>query len=814
MEGTRPSGTTVTASSSVVDCNAPAGRAVAVDSRETVPKGERAFEGDSDGPGATRAGWCWTEPATRGKLHTVKAQIGYIVELTGTVQGVGFRPFVHRLATELGLAGVVCNRGAQVYCEVEGQRALLDAFVDRLTCDAPPLATVLEVSSREVDPVGHEGFTILPSAARHSGVSSIPSDTAPCEACLAEFRDLSDRRFSYPFTCCADCGPRYTVLRGLPYDRSRTSLADFILCDLCRAEFDDPNDRRFHAQATCCPTCGPQLLGTLADTVARLVAGDIVAVKGVGGFQLVCRADQPDVVQLLRDRKHREEKPFALLVASLGEAERLVHLDTVSKRALTAPEAPIVLVPAKPDLCIAPQVAPGTGLLGVMLPASPLHALLADKVGAPLVCTSGNLSNEPIIIDDGEAAAAFARIADGVLTHDRPIERRADDSVGQVVAGRFQLLRRARGFAPRAVSVPANSQPVLGLGAELKSTTCLAVDDLAEVSVHLGDLENLATLRAFEATISDQLSLAHIEPALVVHDLHPEYLSTKFAMAQDIAPTLAVQHHHAHMVSCLIDNQHLGPAIGVTFDGLGWGTDNTAWGGEFLVGDASGFDRAAHLAPVPMPGGRAAVTAPWRMAVAHLVAAFGELPNVPMFRKHEAQLAPVVSLSRAGASVETSSMGRLFDAVAALCGVADTVSYEGQAAIGLEQLAAGYREDVHGYDWNLDDSSRIATSSLVTAIFEEVGAGADYARVARRFHQSVADLVSDTCVRLRESTGVNVVALSGGVFQNRLLVELVVPRLSANGFTELRHHQVPPNDGGISLGQVAIGRAHLDAIGT
>jgi len=756
----------------------------------------------------------WTHPATPTKLLTMKPEAGYVVELSGTVQGVGFRPFVHRLATEFGLTGVVSNRGAQVYCEVEGHRALLDAFVDRLTSDAPPLATILEVSTREVDPVGHEGFTILPSAAPHSGASSIPSDSAPCEACLAEFRDPNDRRFNYPFTCCTDCGPRYTVLRGLPYDRSRTSLADFILCDLCSAEFDDPNDRRFHAQATSCATCGPKLVGTtVADTVARLVAGGIVAIKGVGGYQLVCRANQPEVVQRIRDRKHREEKPFALLVASLEEAEQLVHLDPVSRRALSAPEAPIVLVPAKPDLCIAPQVAPGTGLLGVMLPASPLHALLADGVGVPLVCTSGNRSNEPIIIDDDEAAAAFTRIADGVLAHERRIERRADDSVGQVVAGRFQLLRRARGFAPRAVSLPASARPVLGVGAELKSTTCLAVDDRAEISVHLGDLENPATLQAFEATISDQLNLAHVEPTLVVHDLHPEYLSTKFALAQDLAPTLAVQHHHAHMVSCLIDNQHLGPAIGVTFDGLGWGTDNTAWGGEFLVGDASGYERAAHLASVPMPGGSAAVTAPWRMAVAHLVAAFGALPDVPMFREHEAQLAPVVSLSKSGASVETSSMGRLFDAVAALCGVANTVSYEGQAAIGLEQLAAGYSEDVDGYHWNLDESPRIATSPLITAIFEEVRAGADHARVARRFHQSVADLVSDTCVRLRESTGVNVVALSGGVFQNRLLVELVVPRLSANGFTELRHRQVPPNDGGISLGQVAIGRAHLDAIG-
>ncbi len=701
-----------------------------------------------------------------------------------------------------------------MYCEVEGPPAVLDKFVARLSGDAPPLATVLEVSCIEVDPTGQEGFLIAPSERNQGAASSIPSDSAPCDACWAEFSDNNDRRFNYPFICCTDCGPRYTVLRGLPYDRSRTSLAGFILCDLCRAEFEDPNDRRFHAQATCCDGCGPTFVGeTVAGAIERLVAGDIVAVKGVGGYQLVCRADQPEVVQLLRDRKHREEKPFALLVATLAAAENLVELDSVGRRALLGPEAPVVLAPAKPEVCVAPQVAPGTGLLGVMLPASPLHAILAEGVGVPLVCTSGNRSNEPIVVDDDAAVAALAPIADSMLSHDRPIERRADDSVGQVVAGRFQLLRRARGFAPRAVSVPSGAQPVLGVGAELKSTTCLAVGDLAEVSVHLGDLGNPATLRAFEEAISDQLGFAHVEPALVVHDLHPEYLSTKFALAQDLAPTLAVQHHHAHMVSCLTDNQHLGPAIGVTFDGLGWGTDNTAWGGEFLIGDASGFERVAYLAPVPMPGGTAAVTAPWRMAVAHLVAAFGDMPDGPIFSEHETQMASVVALSRSGASIATSSMGRLFDAVAALCGVADTVSYEGQAAIGLEQLAAGYGDDISGYEWKVEESSRIRASSLIGAVYEDVVAGTDGARIARRFHQSVADLVTDTCVRLRESTGVNVVALSGGVFQNRLLVELVVPRLTANGFIELRHGQVPPNDGGISLGQVAIGRAHLGAVG-
>ena len=743
----------------------------------------------------------------------MKDRTRFLIEVRGIVQGVGFRPFAHRLANSLGISGEVSNRGGIVSCEIEGERAVLNEFIRRLKSDAPPLAVVRDVTIQEKDVTGESHFSIAASADESPGISTIPPDAATCPACAAESTDPENRRFRYPFTCCTDCGPRYTVVRDLPYDRATTSLAEFALCDECLAEFEDLTDRRFHAQTTCCATCGPELTGSTLDAATeRLRDGDIVAVKGLGGYQLLCRADRPATVQLLRERKHREEKPFALLTATLVGAENLVELDSVGRRALLAPEASIVLAPAKPDVQIAPQVAPGTGLLGVMLPATPLHTLLADGVGVPLVCTSGNRSNEPIIIDDDEAAAAFAGIADSVLGHDRPIERRADDSVGQVVAGRFQLLRRARGFAPRAVSIPAGSQPVLGVGAELKSTTCLAVDDLAEVSVHLGDLENPATLRAFELAISDQLGLAHVEPALVVHDLHPEYLSTKFAMAQDMAPTLAVQHHHAHLVSCLVDNQHTGPAIGVTFDGLGWGTDNTAWGGEFLVGDASGFERPAHLAPVAMPGGSAAITSPWRMAVAHLVSAFGQLPDVPMFREHEAQLAPVVALSSSGASVATSSMGRLFDAIAALCGVAQTVSYEGQAAIGLEQLASQCREDVYGYDWMVDDAALIPTSSLIAAVFADVGQGADPALVARRFHQSVADLVINTCVRLRESTGVNVVALSGGVFQNRLLVELVVPRLIANGFIELRHAQVPPNDGGISLGQVAIGRAHLDAI--
>ena len=472
------------------------------------------------------------------------------------------------------------------------------------------------------------------------------------------------------------------------------------------------------------------------------------------------------------------------------------------------------------------EVAPGTGLLGVMLPSTPLHRLLVDGVGVPLVCTSGNLSEEPIIVDDAKARQRLAPITDAFLGHDRTIERRADDSVGQVVHGRFQLLRRARGFAPRPISMGEQGPRVLGVGAELKSTVCLASGAEAAVSVHLGDLENPATLAAFEHAIADQIALTGIEPELIVHDLHPEYLSTKFAQSQDIAPTLAVQHHHAHLASCLVDNGHPGPAIGVTFDGLGWGTDDTAWGGEVLVGDAAGYVRAAHLRPVALPGGAAALREPWRMALAHLFAAgadsAGELPSLRCFTKDELALNTVFGLCRDGRSPVTSSMGRLFDAVAALCGVgggpdstSGAMNYEGQAAIGLEQLASlGVSGEAGGdlsYPWLIEDGGPqiVDAASVVGAIVEDLCLKHPPAEVAARFHRSVADLVVDLCGRQRAVDGLSVVALSGGVFQNRLLVELVVPQLEAQGFTVLRHAQVPPNDGGISLGQVAIGRAHL-----
>lgn len=733
------------------------------------------------------------------------------VKVSGTVQGVGFRPFVFGLAQSLDLAGSVANTGAHVLCIVEGSQTACDEFVQRLRTDAPALAEIHSISREASAPVGDTAFVITTSSTvDHERSSAVPPDIATCASCQAEAADQTNRRHGYPFICCTECGPRYTVVEDLPYDRSNTSLADFPLCERCQAEYEDPTDRRFHAQATSCADCGPQLTGasttesTMAEGIDALANGAIVAVKGLGGYQLLCRADRNESVQQLRTRKHRETKPFALLVESVAMAHRLVELDAVSLAALESPAAPIVLARAKQSTEVARAVAPGTRLLGLMLPASHLHALFVTGVGAPLVCTSGNRSNEPIVIDDDEAANKFADLADLVISHNRRIERRADDSVGTAVSGEFQVMRRARGYAPRAVTLASSGLTVLGVGAELKNTTCLAVDDRASLSVHLGDLESPQTLRAFEETIADQIAFADAEVALIVHDLHPEYLSTKFAMGQDIAPTLAVQHHHSHLVSCLVENGHEGPAIGVIFDGFGWGEDGTAWGGEFLVGDAKGYERADFLHPVALPGAGKAIREPWRMAVAHCMAAFGEVPPFVRNILNRERIDAVAALCADPATLRTSSIGRLFDAVAALCGLAEEITYEGEAAIALEGLAADCDPTEDGYAWPGTDAS-----GVIRAIVGDLEAGVDRSVVAYQFHRGLVDFVVSVCVQLRDSTGLNAVALSGGVFQNRLLVELILPVLDDQGFDVIRHSQIPPNDGGISLGQVAIGRAHL-----
>ena len=754
--------------------------------------------------------------------------------VSGIVQGVGFRPFLHRLAGELDLTGFVANNGVGVICEVQGAADAVHRFTARLVGDAPPLARIDVVDVTELEVVPHEtAFVIAASAVGADARLAVPADVAPCPACVAEFTDPDDRRFGYPFTCCVDCGPRYTVVAALPYDRERTSMAPFPLCPTCRTEYEDPHDRRFHAQATCCPTCGPELElhdlvapdapastgeGALVDAVAALIDGRIVAVKGLGGFQLMCRADDEGTVARLRSRKARIGKPFALLAPTVEAGAAIVTVDDATRAALTDPAAPIVLAPRRPDAAVATAVAPHHSTLGVMLPSTPLHHLLAHRLfaetGAAAVCTSGNRSDEPMVVDDARVATDLAGIADLVLGHDRRIKRRADDSVGHIVGDRFQLLRRARGYAPASIRLGGRGgASVLAVGAELKNTVGVAVGDEALLSMHLGDLEHPAALRAFEMAVTDLLDLVGGSVDLVVHDLHPEYLSTKFALAADVAPTVAVQHHHAHLVSCLVDNGHDGRAIGVTFDGLGWGSDGALWGGEFLLGDATGFERVAHLVPVPMPDGAAAIREPWRMAIHHLRAAGLPIPPVGWLAD------PDRRLPTAGSStMNTTSMGRLFDAIGSLCGVVggDVARHEGQTAIQLEQLAEAAppsADDTDRYPVTVvrsrsDDGAPVVieVQDLLASVVADLTNGVAPSAVAARFHRWAADVVVMVCDGLRRHE-IDTVALTGGVFQNRLLTALVRPELTAAGFEVLVHHRVPANDGGISLGQLAIARA-------
>jgi hydrogenase maturation protein HypF len=762
------------------------------------------------------------------------------VRVEGTVQGVGFRPFVYSLASRLGLAGVVGNDVNGVFAEVEGPVATVQEFLVALETDAPPLARIERITTRNINLNGGHGFRIAHSEAGGPRRTLVSADSATCTDCLAELADPADRRFGYAFINCTNCGPRFTIVKDVPYDRPLTTMAGFGMCEQCAAEYRDPADRRFHAQPTCCPACGPSLRlrgpgGTALSggalpgepvraAAALLRAGLVLAVKGLGGYHLATDAVSEAATAALRGRKHREDKPFAVMVADLDAARELCKTDETAAELLAGSRRPIVLLPRRAGAAIAASVAPGNRQLGIMLPYTPLHHLLLAAVGGPVVLTSGNVSDEPIVYDDNEALDRLAAIADGFLTHDRPIHVRADDSVARSFRGREMLLRRSRGYAPEPVRVGARfPRPVLACGAELKNTFCLAKEHHAFVSPHIGDLENAETLRSFTEGIEHFRRLFDVQPEIVAHDLHPEYLSTKFAL--DLADEtglelVGVQHHHAHIASCLADNGERGPVIGVAFDGTGFGADGTIWGGEFLVADLASFVRGGHLAPVPMPGGAAAVRQPWRMAAAYLDAAGldaagPEVARLDVARRNERQWAAVLSMARRGVNAPlTSSAGRLFDAAAALLGVRDTINYEGQAAIELEQLAApgeagAYRagfDDTGFDDTGFDDAApfTVRGGDLIAAVAADVVAGVAREVISGRFHLAVVALIADGCERLRDRHGLGTVALSGGVFQNLLLLNGTAAALEARGFRVLVHSRVPCNDGGISLGQAVI----------
>jgi hydrogenase maturation protein HypF len=753
----------------------------------------------------------------------VSQRVRTAVRVEGIVQGVGFRPFVYSLATSLGLGGLVGNDVDGVFAEVEGPPAAVETFLHSLAREAPPLARIERITTTAMRPDGTASFSIAPSEPGRERRTLVSADTATCADCLAEMNDPGDRRFGYPFINCTNCGPRFTIVRDVPYDRPLTTMAGFVMCDRCAAEYHDPADRRFHAQPTCCPACGPAL--TLLDPAGTELSGQpltaaadllrqgrVLAVKGLGGYHLAVDASSETAAAALRQRKVREDKPFAVMVADLAAARRLCAVDEAAAALLTSGRRPIVLLPRRPGSRIAAAVAPGNRQLGVMLPYTPLHHLLLALVARPVVLTSGNSSDEPIVYRDGEAAGRLGGIADVFLTHDRAIQVRTDDSVVRPFRGRETVIRRSRGYVPEPLGVRIRfPRPVLACGAELKNTFCLAKENHAFVSHHIGDLENAETLHSFTEGIEHFRRLFDIIPEVVAHDLHPEYLSTKYAM--DLADgagveLVGVQHHHAHIASCLADNGADGPVIGVAFDGTGYGADGTIWGGEFLIADLAGFERAGHLAPVPMPGGAAAIKQPWRMAATYLDAAFAGSPpaGLDVAARNRQPWPHVLTIARRGLnSPVTSSAGRLFDAVAAILGVRDTINYEGQAAVELEQLAdpgekGGYRAEITG-------EGLIVGADLVRAVVEDLAGGTDRSVVAARFHNGVASLITDCCLRLRERHGLGTVALSGGVFQNLLLLHAAVGQLEACGFRVLTHSRVPCNDGGISLGQAVVAAA-------
>jgi hydrogenase maturation protein HypF len=756
----------------------------------------------------------------------VSQRIRTAVRVEGIVQGVGFRPFVYGLATRLGLGGLVGNDVDGVFAEVEGSPAAVERFLASLAADAPPLARIDRITTTAMAPDGTAAFSIAPSQPGPQRRTLVSADTATCADCLAELADPDDRRHGYAFINCTNCGPRFTIVRDVPYDRPLTTMAGFAMCEVCAAEYHDPSDRRFHAQPVCCPACGPRLALTdaagkplpgepLAAAAGLLREGQVLAVKGLGGYHLAVDASSEPAAAALRARKHREDKPFAVMVAGVTAARRLCDVDDAAAAVLASSRRPVVLLARRPSPGVAASVAPGNRQLGLMLPYTPLHHLLLSEVARPIVLTSGNVSDEPIVYADGEAGERLRGIADAFLTHDRPIQTRTDDSVVRVFRGREMVLRRSRGYAPEPLRVRARfARPVLACGAELKNTFCLARDNHAFVSHHIGDLENAETLRSFTEGIQHFRRLFDITPEVVAHDLHPEYLSTKYALELDGVELAGVQHHHAHIASCLADNEADGPVIGVAFDGTGYGTDGTIWGGEFLIAGPGGFERAAHLEAVPMPGGAAAIRQPWRMAAAYLDAADpAGSADLDVARRNQPLWPAVVSMGRRGINAPlTSSAGRLFDAVAAILGVRDAINYEGQAAVELEQLAdpaepGAYRAAITEPDAPGGQALRISGTELVRAVAEDVTAGTDRSVIAARFHNGVAQLITDCCLLLRERSGLSTVALSGGVFQNVLLLAATVSRLEGHGFGVLVHSRVPCNDGGISLGQAVVAAA-------
>jgi hydrogenase maturation protein HypF len=748
--------------------------------------------------------------------------------INGIVQGVGFRPFVYRLAIEHGLGGFVGNASGGVLIEVEGEGLdALPAFCRSLKAEIPPLAHITEFSSEEIPPVGETAFSIRSSQHNSLAHTLISPDMGVCGDCLRELFDPKDRRFRYPFINCTNCGPRYTIVHGIPYDRPFTSMKAFPLCQECEGEYHDPANRRFHAQPNACHACGPSLSlhrgnGEKVATsdpvnavVSFLTEGKIVALRGLGGFHLAVDAHNEDAVMELRRRKGRAEKPFALMAPDIESVKKFCHLSLQEEEALLHPSRPIVLLRARRGNSVAPSVAPGHRDLGFMLPSAPLHYLIAKNHFSALVMTSGNFSEEPLAIGNEEAVKRLQPLADFLLLHNREILQRCDDSILRFVAGKKRMVRRSRGYVPSPILLPSPAaMPILACGGELKNCVALARKNTVFLSQHIGDLDNPAAFSFFGQSILHLEKILEITPKIIAHDLHPEYLSTKWALSRDL-PKIGVQHHHAHLASVMAENGVEKRCIGIILDGTGYGTDGTLWGGEVLIGDWRGFHRFAWLEAVPLPGGAAAIKQPWRMATGYLYSAYGREFlnfNLPFLRKRSGEEVTVLlqMMERKLNSPLSSSCGRLFDAVSSLLNIRQEVSYEAQAAMELESaVEESFRGDYGEMPDKSFEGGPLPGISLFRAVVEDMRRREPTGRIAARFHQALEGMFLNAARAARDVSGINTVGLSGGVFQNVYLFTWLLERLQEEGFTVLTHKQVPCNDGGLALGQAVIADRRL-----
>jgi len=738
------------------------------------------------------------------------------VQIKGVVQGVGFRPFVYDLALGNNLKGWVLNDEKGVTIEIEGEKQRVDKFLSGLS-SPPPIARIEKTAVNYRLPLGYRDFEIKESHKGKEKYALISPDIATCDDCLKELFDPHDRRFHYPFINCTNCGPRFTIITTVPYDRDNTTMSPFIMCPDCKSEYHDPSNRRFHAQPNACSVCGPTLqlftnsgkrisaLDPLDETIRLLKSGAIIAIKGLGGFHLACDATKEKVVATLRARKYREDKPFALMCRDLGVIESLCTVNDAEKDLLNSKERPIVILPRKRDAKIASSVAPFQKTLGAMLPYTPLHYLLFQQGICVLVMTSGNVSDEPIVFKNEEALCRLDGIADFFLMHDREIHTRCDDSVAKSLKGTTTFLRRARGFVPFPIKLNKKGKHILACGADLKNTFCLTKGEYAFMSQHIGDMENFETMSSFEQGIELFKQLFQITPELVVHDLHPDYLSTRYAMSLDI-PKLGLQHHFAHALSCMAEYGEVGPGLAIVMDGTGYGDDGTVWGGEFLEVTVQGYKRLGHLKQIPLPGGDKAVWEPWRMAATYLERIYGDLQGLQLPFAKELDLErwsqlQVAMKARINAPL-CSSMGRLFDAVSALLNVRGIVNYEGQAAVELEQIAK--EGELGEYPLKIFEHEErfiVDPDPIIEGIVEDIQRKENPSVISARFHNSIAQIISQMAVKIRQRNGLSDVFLSGGVFQNTLLLEKTWGILAENGFRVHIHKKIPPNDGCISLGQ-------------